>query len=171
MVALQGGHHVRHRTLSVPAGPAVAVDGEPRAPGRERAMRGHVGQAPGGCSVSVPARRLNHEARFTGFQGEYIHAPDLAESSQTGSIAPRPLLGSQGYEDALVIVGLDLSCAVGFLSFRAHSQTPVEARMRHMGAGGLGVRMDCRSCLEALNSFNGKPQAIRGLPFWTDPLD
>ena len=110
MVALQGGHHVRHRTLSVHAGPAVAVDGEPR---------GHVGQAPGGCSVSVPARRLNHEARFTGFQGEDIHAPGPAESSQTGSIAPRPLLGSRGYEDALAIVGSDLSCAVGFPLFQS----------------------------------------------------
>ena len=109
MVALQGGHHVRHRTLSVHAGPAVAVDGEPR---------GHVGQAPGGCSVSVPARRLNHEARFIGFQGEDIHVPGSAESSQTGSIAPRPLLDSRGYEDALAIVGSDLSCAVGFPLFQ-----------------------------------------------------
>jgi hypothetical protein len=60
MVGEGGTDHERHRALSVSVGPTVAVNREPREPGRQRAARGRMGRAPGGRGVGVSP--LHHDA-------------------------------------------------------------------------------------------------------------
>ena len=53
MVGQGRAAHARHRAVSVPVRPAVAVDREAREPERQRAARGRIGRAPGVRGVGV----------------------------------------------------------------------------------------------------------------------
>lgn len=55
MVGQGGTDHARHRTLSIPARPAVAMDREPRESRYERAARGCLGRAFGCSGVELSA--------------------------------------------------------------------------------------------------------------------
>lgn len=53
MVGQGRADHARHRAVSVPVRPVVAVDREAREPECQRAARGRMGQASGGRGVGV----------------------------------------------------------------------------------------------------------------------